>query len=142
MRAARRWRELPAPERIAFALAGPLLVCFRLGVLLLPFRWVRATATLLAARWSPWRLSAARAGEIVESTARRLPGTTCLPIALAGYVLLGWTGSAPVMRMGVSKDEVGGLEAHAWVEVDGAVAVGGAERDRFHAIHDGDVVSA
>jgi hypothetical protein len=141
VRTLRSWSELPAAERSAFVWSVLLLGAFRLELLVLPFRSARATAMWLARHRGSGSLNVTRSGEIVESAARRFPGTTCLPIALAGYVLLGRTGSVPVMRMGVSK-EPDGLEAHAWVEVDGSVVVGAAERARFRAIHGGDILSA
>jgi len=121
--------------------SGLLLVFFRAQLLVIPFSWVRATASWLARGRATCRAPAVRSGEIVESVARRFPGTTCLPIALTGYVLLARAGWAPVMRIGVTK-QAHAVEAHAWVEVDGVVAVGGAERARFKAIHGRDIMSA
>ena len=140
MRVLRRWAALTDPERLVVIRSGLLLVTFRALLLVVPFRAVRATASwLVRGRGSP-RPSALRSGELVESVARRIPGTTCLPIALTGYVVLGRAGRAPVLRIGVTR-ETGSVEAHAWVEVDGVVAVGGAERERFTVIQGKDIMS-
>jgi hypothetical protein len=121
--------------------SGLLLVFFRAQLLVVPFSSVRATASWLARDRAARRPSAIRSGELVGSVARRIPGTTCLPIALTGYVVLGQAGRAPVLRIGVTR-EAGPVEAHAWVEVKGVVAVGGAEQARFTAVQGKDIMSA
>jgi len=121
--------------------SGLLLILFRAQLLIVPFSSVRTTASWLARDRAMRMPSAMRSGEIVGSVARRIPGTTCLPIALTGYVLLGRAGWAPVLRIGVTR-EADSVEAHAWVEVDGVVAVGGAERARFKAVEGKDIMSA
>ena len=99
-------------------------------------RWPRGSLAA-GARGDP---SASRSGELVEAVARRIPGTTCLPIALTGYVVLSRAGREPVLRIGVTR-EAGSVEAHAWVEVDGVAAVGGVERERFKAVEGKDIMS-
>jgi hypothetical protein len=50
-----------------------------------------------------------------------VPGATCLPQALAARHLLKRAGYAAQLRIGVAKDKQALFQAHAWVEVDGAV---------------------
>ena len=92
----------------------------RLGLAVLPFA-ARARALRSAPRAaSRWR--AAPPSEIrwaVLAAARRLPGTRCLPRALALQALLRQAGVASELRIGVAKDPRGGLVAHAWVDCGG-----------------------
>ena len=44
---------------------------------------------------------------------------------MAGQVLLGRQGEPSELRLGVAKDDWGALQAHAWLESNGAVVVGG-----------------
>lgn len=60
----------------------------------------------LAGRRSPWR-------------------TTCLRQALALWFLLALRGVATELRLGVEKSIEGDFAAHAWVEHDGRVLIGG-----------------
>ena len=58
-------------------------------------------------------------------------GKTCLPQALAAQVLLERCGYPARLRVGVVKGGEGQLEAHAWVESQGRIIVGGAEVERY-----------
>ena len=44
---------------------------------------------------------------------------------MAGQVLLGRQGEPSVVRLGVAKDDRGLLQAHAWLESNGVVVIGG-----------------
>jgi hypothetical protein len=56
---------------------------------------------------------------LVHLVARLVPGAHCLPRALVAQLLLRRRGLDPVLRFGVRKD-AGRLDAHAWLELDGA----------------------
>ncbi|MGH9900718.1 MAG: lasso peptide biosynthesis B2 protein, partial [Pyrinomonadaceae bacterium] len=60
----------------------------------------------------------------VNTSARYVPGATCLPRALATKVLLARSGHRASLCFGVAKDAGGRLEAHAWVESQGRIVVG------------------
>lgn len=64
-----------------------------------------------------------------------LPGSgTCLAQAIVGATLLAAHGYPATVRLGVAKPETA-LEAHAWVEREGAVVVGGLnDLDRYRRI--------
>jgi Transglutaminase-like superfamily len=68
----------------------------------------------------PWAIAAA---------ANRFPWATCLVQALAADVLLRRAGLTCELRIGVrvSSNRSQPLEAHAWIECDGAVAIGAIE---------------
>jgi hypothetical protein len=65
----------------------------------------------------------------VNAAARLLPGRTCLTDALAADVMLCRCGYQSLLRIGVKKQSGGSspLEAHAWVESDGAIVAGQLE---------------
>ena len=63
-------------------------------------------------------------GAAVRRSSGLVPVATCLPQALAARVMLERHAVPNELRFGVAKTSTGALEAHAWVEVDGAVIVG------------------
>ena len=62
----------------------------------------------------------------VETVGRYIPGTTCLYKALASKIMLAQYGYDACIHIGVDKKEAGSLDAHAWVEIDGHILIGGA----------------
>jgi hypothetical protein len=63
------------------------------------------------------------------------PARPCLPQALAARFLLSCLGVATHLRIGVRKSEGDALRAHAWVEWDGEVLVGGTEAPtEYHSL--------
>jgi Transglutaminase-like superfamily len=76
--------------------------------------------------------SAIRAIEAVELAGRYLSSSNaCLVQALAAQVLLGRMGRATRVQIGVAKDEVGNLVAHAWVEGYGRILIGGSHTEQY-----------
>lgn len=68
----------------------------------------------------------------VRTAARRVPMASCLTQALALEALMLEAGLAPEVRIGVARDADGGFEAHAWVEHEGCVLIGGLpDLERF-----------
>ena len=63
----------------------------------------------------------------VRSSARLVVGATCLTQALALQVLLGRGGLGSRLCLGARKNAGGKFEAHAWVERNGQVLIGGEE---------------
>jgi hypothetical protein len=62
----------------------------------------------------------------VSVASRYLPGEVkCLARALATQILLHRYGYTATLCLGVAKGEKGQLEAHAWVESQGEVVIGG-----------------
>ncbi len=59
----------------------------------------------------------------ISAVGRRMGGTTCLAEAAVAYAMLRRHGHDPRLRIGVRRGE-SVLEAHAWVECDGAVVMG------------------
>jgi hypothetical protein len=97
----------------------------------------RAALWLLPlSRWSPSpRVSistgvpAARIAWAIGVASRYVPRATCLVRALAGRRLLAAHGHRAQLRIGVARSA--GFEAHAWLEYNGRVLIGGGDLDRY-----------
>jgi hypothetical protein len=108
-----------------------LLSLVRASLSLLPFRVVRA-AVMRAGQ--PSRAGVQAEPEFVEdvvwaigTASCRVPGASCLTQALATELLLRRRGFPAVLRIGVAEKQGGKVEAHAWIEAEGRVLVGGSE---------------
>jgi Transglutaminase-like superfamily len=126
----KRFRSRSAGEWVVFiqALCGVVLTRAALRVLPLPHvrrlvrRCFRAASPLPPAR----RASAGQAVWAALSAGRHSPlGTTCLTTALVAQALLQRHGYEAKLRIGVRRDPNGAFTAHAWLERDGIVIVGG-----------------
>jgi hypothetical protein len=58
---------------------------------------------------------------------RYVSGTTCLSLALAGRMMLNRYGYPAHIHIGVAKDHTGAFGAHAWLESEGTIVMGGQE---------------
>lgn len=107
-----------------------LLAAIRLGLWLLPFQTLLQSLEKLGRSASP-SLSVSPSLSIshivwrVNVSSRYLPGVKCLARALATQLLLNRCGYSSELQIGVAKSEQGELEAHAWVEYQGKVIIGG-----------------
>jgi hypothetical protein len=71
-----------------------------------------------------------RVARTVERASRRLLGkNACLTQALTSQLILKRHGIPARLRIGVQKNEQGFMQAHAWVENDGLVVIGGRAVD-------------
>jgi transglutaminase superfamily protein len=134
-RARRRWGELPATRRTLLVQALTLVVAARVGLKVLPFSLVRRCLTQLA---KPRTVVVSTQAELqdviwaVEVIGRHLPAYgTCLTQALAAHVLIGRSGLKSDLRIGVTRNQRGNFEAHAWLEKDGTVIIGGVGHTEF-----------
>src|SRR5215831_18997330 len=131
----RKFLLLTATERSLLIRAVLLLGAIRVGLWLLSFR----TLWDLLARVTPARgrsrdldySSPEQVARAVTAASRYVPRATCLTQALAAQVLLTRQGYPVSLRIGVAKGEGGRLEAHAWVENQGEVVIGGAALGRY-----------
>jgi hypothetical protein len=69
--------------------------------------------------------------QLVRTAARLVPRASCLTQAMALQVLLGRSGTPSTLRLGVARSEDKRFEAHAWLECDGRVVIGGGQLDRY-----------
>jgi hypothetical protein len=68
----------------------------------------------------------------VRIASRYVPrGGNCLLQAIATQVMLARTGHSAHIRIGAAKDEARRFKAHAWVECDGRVVIGGPSVSEF-----------
>ncbi|MFN0060241.1 MAG: lasso peptide biosynthesis B2 protein [Planctomycetota bacterium] len=134
------WRlfKLPARDRRLLVGAWFLLAGLRIGLRVLPFRWVqrriarRPFTSGADSAIAPDPTLPDRVAWALSRASRYQPGRHfCLPQALCAQVLLRRGGHASELRFGVFHDETRRVRAHAWVECAGAVVVGGAELARF-----------
>ena len=128
----RKLIRLPAPERRAVLAAVAVSGAGRFGLAALPCRTVLELVRRLA---RPSRSARPAAGErerlvwAIHAVGRRLfPSKPCLTEALAGFLLLRRRGFPAELHLGVEKDgEKPGIRAHAWLESEGRVVVGGED---------------
>jgi hypothetical protein len=64
----------------------------------------------------------------VVRASRLVPAPTCLAQAIAARDLLARRGVATDLRLGVARDDLGRMSAHAWLEHQGRVVLGASER--------------
>jgi transglutaminase superfamily protein len=125
---------LSAADRRLLVTAALLQAGIRLGLAVLPYRRLRELVDR-AARVGPRRdltpTSAERIAWAVTQASRALPGTACLTQALAARVLLERRGHPAHLRVGVMRGDDARLVAHAWVESEGRVVLGGADLARY-----------
>ena len=97
-------------------------------------RGLRRVATRLPQRSSPTRRYRLRASWAAHAAGRRLlPERPCLTQALVlQYLLLRRGDDAAELHIGVTKDEDGTLQAHAWVEHEGHVLIGGGDAPKTY----------
>jgi Transglutaminase-like superfamily len=129
-----RFVTLPARDQRLIVAAAGLLAAIRVGLWLLPLRWVQGVIRALETsppppdgRGPPLE----RIGWAVAVAGRRVPGSTCLVRALAAQGLFARYGYASQLRLGVARGSGRAFEAHAWLERDGQVLVGGPVEARY-----------
>lgn len=103
----------------------------RLALFALPFGIVRRCfwkqpAHLQAPTWEH-KARGRQLGWAVAATRRVFPGASCLASAIALHALLEREGIVSHIRLGLPRDPGAAPIAHAWVEHDGLVLLGGAD---------------
>ena len=123
----------PAEQRLIVAAAG-ILAATRVGLWVLPFRWVRGAMDAVGNRHRArdgGGPSIERIVWAVGAVDRLVPRTTCLVRALATQTLLARRGHASQLRLGVAGGAGRTFEAHAWLERDGQILIGGPLEARY-----------
>jgi hypothetical protein len=133
MRPLYRFLTLSADERRLVLKAALLLACIRLTLGFVPFRAIRR---LLVGRprMVSGRVSRQLCDDVawaVTAVSQRLPrwAAACLSQALAVQAMLAHRGQPSRMHVGVMRGERGELAAHAWVECEGRIVIGGSASD-------------
>ena len=133
-----RFLRRPAPDRVLLIQATLLLLAIRVGLATVRFATLRNGLSKLCSGVEARQPATAndvdkdRVIWAVEAIGRRIPSVgTCLTQALAAYVLLGRRGHHSNLRIGVTRDPKGTFVAHAWLEKDGTVLIGGDWSDKY-----------
>lgn len=119
--------RISGSDRQLLVISLILLASIRLGLWLLPFRTLLKLLTKISQPSNAQITNKVTVGKIVwtvNAASRYMPGVMCLARALTAQVLMSRYGLSPELRIGVAKTERGKLEAHAWVEYQGRVAMG------------------
>jgi hypothetical protein len=132
--ALRKFFSLPVMERQMLLKAFILLIFVRLGLWLLPFQTLQRTLEKLfhyPVTSNRQSLSPEKVSWAVRAVSWYVPSATCLAQALTLKALLTQEGIHSDLAIGVARDDATGITAHAWLEIDGKVIIGGQERDRY-----------
>lgn len=128
MRRLRSYLKLSGAEKWLLIRSILWLWLFWLGLRVLSFQKLYRLVGRFSKPWSSRQGHPAAPQLIsrsVEKSGRYILGQdSCFPQALTGYLLLNRAGYAPRLYIGVKKDG-NTLKAHAWIEMDGEVLIGG-----------------
>lgn len=132
-----RFINYPFREQLALVQVSILLLSIRVALIFLPFRTISRftqsmrrekpdlnAAEIVSMKRIIWAINRA-GGPILRDRA-------CLTQALVGQVLLNRWGVSTRVKIGVLKDREGHFQAHAWLENDGQVLLGGTVTDLKH----------
>ena len=128
--------RLPRSERWLLIKAALLLGLIRIGLRLLPFQTLKqlldSASRAFAESRAANQFSSDRIAWAVTAASRYVLGDKpCLTQALAVQLLLKRRGYPASLRIGVSRTAGNQLQAHAWVESEDRVVVGGGELSRY-----------
>lgn len=107
-----------------------LLVAIQSGLKFLPFHTVQRLLTRISqsasSRQAADRRSIRQVVWAVDTVSQRLPRiSTCLTRGLVAQALLCRCGHPARLRIGVAHSDARQLQAHAWVEIDDTIVLGG-----------------
>ena len=127
----------PAQSSFFWFSAFFLLAAVRVALWLLPFKALRWIFFRLARAYGPRTEKDQFPSETgvwaLEAASRYVPRATCLTQAMAGQLLFGLKGTPASVRIGVAKQGPRNFEAHAWLESEGKILIGGADADQRYA---------
>jgi len=130
MRKLKRFLRMPLRDQALMLQAAAVVLSVRLVLSLVPFRVWRP---LIQQRLAPApggqhdKATVARVVAAVLWVSRYVPRASCLTQGLATQQLLSWRGYPTQLRIGVARGAGGQFQAHAWVEWQGTVIIGGAD---------------
>jgi len=131
----RQFLALPPGQRRLLVLALIVVAHVRAMLCVLPsrvsVRLVRRLAEVDSVVPRSGRPPAERVAWAVGAASRLVPRASCLTQAIAGQLLLRHYGYGAKLCLGVTRAEPGRFLAHAWLERDGRVVLGGAESASF-----------
>lgn len=135
MKQLRKFLSLTPSEQKLLVSTMLLLATIRACLWLVPLRILRKLVPKVKVQQAKsvetHRLSVGQLTWAVTAASRYVPQATCLTQALVMQVMLARHGYSSRLRIGVVKGEEGRFEAHAWVESEGRVVIGGSGLERF-----------
>jgi hypothetical protein len=118
--------QLSLAEKILLVKACLLVAMAAARLRMLPHRWNRSWIEGVDEAGAPAPDdSAQKVAWAVAVVSRYVPSGHCLPQAIAARILLRDMGYRSTVRIGVRKPSESEFQAHAWLECDGRVWVGG-----------------
>jgi hypothetical protein len=133
MRRIHKFLNLSSTEQTLLIRTWFLLGFIRLGMALLPFSTLRKLLyrfRSILGRGEK-KFSEDRLVWSVGVVSRYIPKATCLAQAITTQILLQQAGHQACLHIGVTEAEEGGLKAHAWVESQGKVLIGGIDLNQY-----------
>lgn len=129
MRKILKFLLLPYQKKKLFSKSLLFVGLIRLCLWILPYRLLVKWLSVLGSskdlnRSNDWNLIK-EVSSSVRICAKYVPFASCLTQALATQTLLRLRKQNSILKLGVDKDENGKLIAHAWVEIDGKIIIGG-----------------
>ncbi len=133
MRRIRKFLNLSSGERHLLIKTWILLGVIRLGLELVPFSTLRKLLLKLTVFFHGLEKDFSEEYLVwsVAVVSPYVPKTTCLAQALAVQLLLQRAGHQARLHIGVHYGIGGRLEAHAWVESQGRILIGGFDTNRY-----------
>ncbi|MEO6222778.1 MAG: lasso peptide biosynthesis B2 protein [Vicinamibacterales bacterium] len=125
MRILRKFAAYSALERRLVVKAWFAVVAVRILLWVAPYRWIEAWFMAPPAPSTSTDPPAAIALAVTRASTL-VPMATCLTQALAAGFLIRRAGRNAIIHFGVARDDAG-FKAHAWLESDGGVLIGGRE---------------
>lgn len=130
MKQLRKFLALSVQCRILLGKALILIGLIRVGLWMIPFRrfnpLIQGVITRTRRQEPSNIISVSDVIWAIETASYYFPGKPkCLARALTTQVLLNHYGHTCELRIGVAKTETEGFVAHAWIERDGQVLIGG-----------------
>jgi hypothetical protein len=126
MKKAHNFLKLPLPEKRLLIKALLLVWGVKCGLRLLPFRTMLTLIKRAPIKPGPTSFPLNQLLGAMETAGRNVPRATCLVRALAGQAFLARYGHETELRIGVLKEQSEKrVKAHAWLESQGLVLLGG-----------------
>ena len=131
----RKLLRLSSSQRGLLAKALFLVAAIRVGLWLLPLQTVRRGLARIA-RTPPGSTLGGEAcldriAWAVKAASRYVPEATCLTQALAAQVLVERAGLPSRVCLGVARGQEKDFRAHAWLECEGRIVVGGPVVEQY-----------
>ena len=134
MRAVNRFLRLDSVERVLLLKAFVLVCTSSIILRLLPFAIVQKIfANQVKRPDCTHRRALERSLWAIAVAGKYMPKTTCLSLALAARRMLSREGYPAHLHIGVAKDHIGSFRAHAWVESEGRIVIGGQDSSSLFA---------